>query len=106
VHLATHPNSVRDWFSVGEALADLVERVTATEVAEELTSRPAAVGARLGYLLQAVAPDLVAELDLQPGHGAVWFGPRRPTKRFDSRWNVADTLLPYDPAQPPDTMAR
>jgi len=58
---------------------------------------------RLAYLVQGVAPDLADRLlpTNQGGRAApkVWFGPRGPLKRHSTRFAVADTILPFDPAE-------
>jgi predicted transcriptional regulator of viral defense system len=105
VHAAAKPNAVRSWTALGEALPELVERSTVAELRAELTQRPASVGARLGYLLAGVDEQLVSDLGLTAGHGTVWFGPRGAVRRFDARWNIADTLLPFDPRQLTSTAA-
>lgn len=102
VHLAARPTDVHGWSQFGEVLPDLVERSTVEELREELTGRPATVQARLGYLLQGIATEVSEELGLRPGRGTVWFGPRDKLLRFDNRWNVADTVLPFDPRLPGD----
>jgi len=60
------------------------------------------VRVRLAYLLHGVSPELADRL-LPPEEGGrsaakVWFGPRTSLKRHSSRFAVADTLLPFDPA--------
>jgi len=72
-------------------------RVTAVRdnILLELDGRPATVTARLGYLLQRLRPD-ITELLPRPST-KTWFGPRRPTLRHDNQWQIADTLLPFDP---------
>jgi predicted transcriptional regulator of viral defense system len=99
VHAAARPAHVSGWEAVEQALPDLVAATSPEQLREEVSGRPSAVAARLGYLLQGVAPDLVREAGLQPGAGTTRFGPRSgETLRFDSDWNVVDTILPFDPA--------
>jgi hypothetical protein len=100
VHLAARPTDIRNWPFFFEAIKDLTERTTASALGEELAGRPASVFARFGYLLQGVAPHLIDELGLAPASGVVWFGPRGQVRRFDPRWNIADTILPFDPRDP------
>ncbi len=64
----------------------------------ELVGRSRATTARLAYLLGGVAPEVANRLQPQPATGVVYFGPRQPSRRFSARFNVADTLLPFDPA--------
>ncbi|WP_250287556.1 type IV toxin-antitoxin system AbiEi family antitoxin, partial [Frankia sp. CiP1_Cm_nod2] len=95
VHMATNPTRVRSWSSALEWLPDLVAEVTTDDVLVELGRRPSTVASRSGYLLQGLRPD-VAEQIIGPST-KTWFGPRRKVVRHDSRWQVADTLLPFDP---------
>lgn len=72
------------------------------DIDAELAGRPRSVRVRLAYLTQGVSPDLADRL-LPEGEGGraapkVWFGPRGPLKRHSTRFSVADTLLPFDPA--------
>lgn len=97
VHLAHRPAHVRSWGAVLDVLADLVTSSSVEEVRAELRGRPHATWVRLAYLLSGVAPDLVEELDVVPGH-KVWFGPRGKLRNHDATWNVADTVLPTPPA--------
>jgi hypothetical protein len=69
--------------------------VTADDVLAELRDRHATVAARLGYLLQGLRPDLAGQIT--GPSTKTWFGPRSRVIRHDSRWQVADTLLPFDP---------
>lgn len=63
----------------------------------ELVGRSRATTVRLAYLLSGVAPEVANRLQPRPATGVVYFGPRRPSRRFSARFNVADTLLPFDP---------
>ncbi|MDR2988196.1 MAG: type IV toxin-antitoxin system AbiEi family antitoxin [Nocardiopsaceae bacterium] len=94
-HMAASPGRVRSWASAVEWLPDVAAEPTADELMIELDGQPATVSARLGYLLQGLRPDLAAEIS-RPAT-KTWFGPRRKLIRHDSRWQVADTLLPFDP---------
>lgn len=103
VHLAARPPDVRGWGTVGESLADLVASADPAGVDHELEGRPRSVRVRLAYLVQGIAPDLADRL-LPPDQGGraapkVWFGPRGPLKRHSTRFAVADTILPFDPAE-------
>lgn len=94
-HMAAAPARVRSWSSALEWLPELAAEAEADEALAELDGRPATVAARLGYLLQGLRPDIAQRV--HPPATKTWFGPRRPLIRHDSRWQVADTLLPVDP---------
>ncbi|HQR79361.1 MAG TPA: type IV toxin-antitoxin system AbiEi family antitoxin [Actinomycetota bacterium] len=95
VHMAAHPGDVRSWTSALEWLPDLAAEATAKDVLTELTGRPATVAARLGYLLQGLRPDITAQVTGPTTK--TWFGPRQKVVRHDNHWQIADTLLPFDP---------
>jgi predicted transcriptional regulator of viral defense system len=102
VHLAARPADVRGWGAIADALPELADVVAPADVDAELAGRPRSVRVRLAYLTQGVAPDLAKRL-VPPEDGGrlapkVWFGPRGPLKRHSSRFSVADTVLPFDPA--------
>jgi len=96
VHLAAQPNAVRSWSSVQEWIPDAAVEADAALVETELTGRPKSVSVRLGYLLQRLRPDISGSLFSAVGT-KVWFGPRGPLLRHSERWQVADTLLPFNP---------
>jgi len=103
VHLAARPADVRGWGDIPDTLADLVATTEPADIDREIAGRPRSVRVRLAYLLQGIAPDLASRL-LPPEEGGrsapkVWFGPRGPLKRHSNRFSVADTLLPFDPAE-------
>jgi len=97
VQLATRPGDVRGWATFAEALDELASRSSAEDLDKELWRRPATVRPRLAYLLSGVAPHLAERV--QPARPAqvTWFGSARVSRRFDTRFNVADGLLPFDP---------
>lgn len=95
VHMAARPVDVRSWTSALEWLPDLAAEATVKDVLTELEGRPAAVAARLGYLLQGLRPD-ISEQVAGPST-KTWFGPRQQVVRHDNHWQIADTLLPFDP---------
>jgi predicted transcriptional regulator of viral defense system len=97
VHLATRPTDVRSWGTVASALADLVAAADRAEIEAELVDRTESVARRLAYLVQALDPQLAVDLMPRP-RGKVWFGPRGPLRRHDQRFQIADTVLPFDPA--------
>lgn len=95
IHMAATPARVRSWASALEWLPEVAAEATADDVLTELDGRPATVSARLGYVLQGVRPDIAARI--AGPRTKTWFGPRRKVVRHDNRWQVADTLLPFDP---------
>lgn len=95
VQMAATPGRVRSWSSALEWFPELTAEVAVMDVLAELDGRPATVSARLGYLLQALRPDLADRLTVPSTK--TWFGPRRKVVRHDSHWQIADTLLPFDP---------
>jgi hypothetical protein len=95
VHMSASPARVRSWASALEWLADLAAECSVDDVVAELRGRPATVQARTGYLVQSLRPDIADRLD--PAGTKSWFGPRRPLLRHDNHWQIADTLLPFDP---------
>jgi hypothetical protein len=97
MHLAARPTSVTSWGEIESALPELVASVDRDELERELILRPASARTRLAYLVQALDPQLSKDLH-QPGHGKVWFGPRGPLRRHNQALEVADTILPFDPA--------
>lgn len=101
VHLATRPTAVRSWGSVLEWLPDLAADLDVDVVRSELAGRPASVQVRMDYLMAGLRPDL-AHLGSPAVRGKVWFGPRGPLLRHNATWQVADTILPFDPAALPD----
>lgn len=95
VQMAAQPGDVRSWTSALEWLPDLAAEAVAQDVLTELQGRPTTVAARLGYLVQALRPD-IADQVTRPGT-KTWFGPRQKLVRHDNYWQIADTLLPFDP---------
>ncbi len=95
VHMAAAPARVRSWSSAVEWLPELAAEADEDEVLLELDGRPATASARMGYLLQGLRPDIAHRIEAPVSK--TWFGPRRTLLRHDSQWQVADTLLPFDP---------
>jgi predicted transcriptional regulator of viral defense system len=94
-HMAASPSRVRSWASAAEWLPDVAAEATAEGILAELRGRAATVAARLGYLLQGLRPDIAEQIT---GPSAkTWFGPRGTLIRHDNHWQVADTMLPFDP---------
>jgi hypothetical protein len=99
-HMAAKPNHVRSWTSAAEWLPDVAAAATWDNLFPELQSRPQSVAARAGHLLQGWRPDLADQIESSfPVSSRTWFGPRGKMLRHDARWQVADTLLPFDPRQ-------
>ena len=94
-HMAATPSRVRSWTSALEWLPEVAAEATADDVLAELDARTATVSARTGYLLQGLRPDIAARIDGPTTK--TWFGRRGKTVHHDSRWQIADTLLPFDP---------
>jgi len=98
VHMCAKPNAVRSWASAAEWLADLAAEASADKVAQELADRPKTVAIRTGYLLQGLRPDIATLIDeASPLTSKTWFGSRGRQMRHDPRWQVTDTMLPFDP---------
>ena len=102
VHMVSRPGAVRSWESAREWLPALAAEVQSEPLTRELDQRPATVRARAGYLLQGARPDLADRLfTTHPPRGKTWFGAHGPLRRHDNRWQIADTLLPFDPRRLP-----
>lgn len=104
VHMAARPAAVRSWASALEWLPELAEALSVEQVLTELAQRPASVQARTGYLLQGLRPDIALAIrDTGAIDGAkmnkTWFGPRGRLKRHDATWQIADTILPFNPSE-------
>ena len=98
VHMAAKPRAVRSWQSAKEWLPDLAELLKTELLQEEIADRNYAVVARTGYLIQAMRPDIAGAIFEQGApRYKTWFGPRTPILRYDNKWQIADTLLPFDP---------
>lgn len=97
VQIATKPGDVRGWPAFAEALAELAARSSVEDLDRELTQRPSTVRPRLAYLLSGVDAHLAESVQPSRPATVTWFGPSRVSRRFDSRFNVADGLLPFDP---------
>ncbi|MGB4778759.1 type IV toxin-antitoxin system AbiEi family antitoxin [Microbacterium sp.] len=98
VHMAARPSAVRSWASALEWFPEMTQLLALDPLERELARRPVSVRARTGYLLQGLRPDLAdALLSAGPVGGKTWFGPRGKLRRHDAAWQIADTLLPFDP---------
>jgi hypothetical protein len=95
-HMTTSPSQVRSWTSAIEWLPDVAAEATPADVLAELQDRPATVAARMGYLLQGLRPDIAGQIT--GPSTKTRFGPRHTMIRHDNRWQIADTLLPFDPS--------
>ncbi|CAN5429634.1 hypothetical protein BH09ACT10_BH09ACT10_20840 [soil metagenome] len=98
VHMADRPNDVRSWASAREWMANLAADANLSDVLVELDRRPSTTHVRLGYLMQSLRPDIAKRMESHV-KSKTWFGPRASLRRHSSTWQVADTLLPFDPAQ-------
>ncbi len=100
VHMTTRPSAVRSWESAREWLPDLAAELSWDALVHELEGRTAAVRARTGYLLQGMRADLAAKIHaIGVPRSKTWFGPHGPLLRHDAQWQIADTILPFDPRQ-------
>lgn len=97
VHAAARPGDVRGWTTFAEALPELAARSTADDLEQELRARPGAVRPRLAYLLSGTVPAIAEWLQPATPSSVTWFGSSRTSRRYDKRFNVADSLLPFDP---------
>ncbi len=96
VHAAARPGDVLGWTTLAEALPELAAQSTADDLDQELSARPRAVRPRLAYLLSGVAPAVADWLQPTTPSSVTWFGSSRTSRRYDKRFNVADSLLPFD----------
>lgn len=97
VHMAQRPSTVRSWQGVIEWLPDVAYELDAKRMVIELNGRPRSVSARTGYLLQGMRPDVAnAIMEARPPRSRVRFG-GGPAMRNDERWQVSDSILPFDP---------
>lgn len=101
-HMVSRPGAVRSWESAREWLPALAAELRSEPLTRELDGRPATLRARAGYLLQGMRPDLADQLfTAYPPRGKTWFGSHGPLRRHDNRWQIADTMLPFDPRHLP-----
>ena len=100
VQMVAKPSSVPSWASVNEWLPGFCAELSSEKVEEEMANRSPYVSQRLGYLLQSIRPDITDAIyrKTKPNSNA-WFGERKQTHRYDKRFMVADTLLPFDPRE-------
>lgn len=99
VHMAQRPSAVRSWLEVDEWLPDVAYELGETAMLDELEGRPRSVAARTGYLLQGMRPDIAdAIMGTHPPRSKVRFG-TGPAIRTDERWQIADSILPFDPRE-------
>lgn len=97
-HMAHRPLDVRAWSSALDWFPEVAHQITHEEIWQEIAARPKATQVRTGYLLQGLRPDIAEFIHERVRiTGKTWFGPRRQLLRHDSKWQVADTLLPFDP---------
>jgi len=100
VQMAAKPSSVPSWASVLEWLPGFCAELSPEKIYEELVNRSPYVSQRLGYLIQSMRPDIANEIyrKTKPKSNA-WFGERKQSQRYDKRFMVADTHLPFDPSE-------
>jgi len=98
VHMVAKPSSVPSWASVTEWLPDFCIGISVDDIFAELENRPQSVAQRFAYLVQGVRPDIADEmLRNVMSKNTAWFGDRKQSQRFDKKFMVADSLLPFDP---------
>jgi predicted transcriptional regulator of viral defense system len=97
VHIATRPSRVTSWETIAGALPNLAANTDGNELRTELEGRPPTVSARLGYLLEGVAPHLIEDVGLRPTTTVTHIGPHDVPARYNSYWNIADSEMPLDP---------
>ncbi|MDR1806462.1 MAG: type IV toxin-antitoxin system AbiEi family antitoxin [Propionibacteriaceae bacterium] len=97
-HMCVRPGAVRSWASAEEWLPALCAELHVEPLLRELADRPGSVRARAGYLLSGMRPDVSRAIrGLHVPGGTTWFGSRGKLVRHDNTWQIADTLLPFDP---------
>ena len=100
VQMAAKPSSVPSWAGIPEWLPAFCAELSPEKVYGELTDRSPYVSQRLGYLMQGMRPDIADEIYLKTGPKSnAWFGERKKSLRYDRRFMVADTHLPFDPRE-------
>ena len=97
-HMVSRPLSLPSWASVHEWLPDFCIDISVDKILIELNNRPQSVIQRFAYLVQGIRPDIANEIlrKTSPKNTA-WFGDRKQVLRFDNRFLVSDSLLPFDP---------
>jgi len=95
VLMAAQPRLFRDWPNVSQWLSDAVSRVDPSKVRVELDSQSRAARIRAAYLLEQggggdFARDLMVGVSTS---GLTYFGPRKGDLKYDSRYNLYDSLL-------------
>ena len=99
-HMCVTPGAVRSWASSQEWLPALCAELQLDPLLRELADRPGSVKARTGYLLCGMRSDLSSAIrGLFVPTGKTWFGSRGRLVRHDNTWQIADTLLPFDPRE-------
>lgn len=97
VLIAEHPAGYRAWPTIGEWLDEAARKADETLIFEELSNRPSATWARLGYMLDMAGRLEVANRILAYSKpdvsGPFYLGPRQTKAMYSKRWNVRDSLL-------------
>jgi predicted transcriptional regulator of viral defense system len=97
VMMAARPASFGDWNNALDWLGEAIDASDPEMIDRELTDQPTAVGIRLAYLFERAdrSDHLTLYLrNVSRSHGPVYLGPERQHGRYDSRFNIVDSLLP------------
>lgn len=102
VMMAVRPASFGDWNNALDWLGEAIDASDPEMIDLELTDQPTAVGVRLAYLFARA--DRTDHLTLHLRNvvrppGPVYLGPEREHGRYDSRFNIVDSLLPIGPSR-------
>lgn len=100
VHMATKPDSVKNWESVIEWLPDMVYDINIEHLLIELDKKNDSIKRRTGYLLQGMHPNASEAIKkVVVSKSKIRFGPRKEAIRNDERWMISDTILPFSPKE-------
>lgn len=100
VMMAVRPASFGDWNNALDWLGEAIDASDPEMIDRELTDQPTAVGVRLAYLFARAdrSDHLTPYLrNIPRPHGPVYLGREREHGRYDSGFNVVDSLLPIGP---------
>lgn len=100
VMMAVRPASFGDWNNALDWLGEAIDASDPEMIDRELTDQSTAVGVRLAYLFARAdrSDHLTPYLrNVARPSGPVYLGPEREHGRYDSRFNVVDSLLPIGP---------
>jgi len=96
VMIGARPDGFRDWPNIGEWVATAVADLDPKVVLAELEGRPRAAWMRTGYLVEMGRGAAVAEVirkSAPQGSGPIYLGRRDAAGRYQSKWEVYDSLL-------------